>query len=190
MVIKGRSGVGKTTLLHVLAGLQCAHAGQLHWFGQEVRPHRITATTQQRGKNMAFVYQDFQLIQGLTALENVMLPLTLHACSEVESTARKWLARLELTERMHHLPAHLSGGEQQRVGLARALALSPKIIFADEPSGQLDDQTSAVLIAQLDKLRKAHPTTWIVCTHDDRLLPLATQQWQLQNGKLDAMDRR
>ena len=183
-MIKGRSGVGKTTLLHVLAGLKPPQSGTLQWFGKTIDAHQVADTTLARSQNMAFVYQDFQLVRGLSALENVMLPMALHGMEQAKERATEWLNRLDLTDRHQHLPDALSGGEQQRVGLARALAMAPRVIFADEPSGQLDDQTSIQLLEHLQTLKTSTQTTWVICTHDDRFLTLASHAFTLQEGQL------
>ena len=142
LAILGASGSGKSTLLGLLAGLDVPSSGTVHLAGTDIFSFDEDGRARLRGRLAGFVFQSFQLLPALTALENVMLPLELHAAPDARERATEALRRVGLTQRMDHLPKHLSGGEQQRVAIARAFVVQPKILFADEPTGNLDAATA------------------------------------------------
>ena len=167
--IVGTSGAGKSTLLALLAGLDTPSSGQIQLLGADLEPLDEDQRAQLRGGQVGFVFQSFQLLSGLTALENVMLPLELSGESDAQSRATESLEQVGLGHRLQHSPRQLSGGEQQRVALARAFTVKPKILFADEPTGNLDDATSNQVAELLFKLNSEQDTTLILVTHDREL---------------------
>lgn len=184
VAILGASGSGKTTLLGLLAGLDLPTSGSVILNGNNLsildEDHRAAI----RAELIGFVFQNFQLLPGLTALENVMLPLELAGKPNAKSMSQDLLARVGLKSRFSHYPNQLSGGEQQRCALARAFATSPKILFADEPTGNLDSETGARIIELLFDLNKEQGTTLIMATHDNNLADLCTQRLVLSAGVL------
>src|SRR3954447_14336683 len=146
VAIVGASGSGKSTLLGLLAGLDTPSAGKVHLDGEDIFSLDEDARAALRGRVLGFVFQSFQLLPALTAIENVMLPLELAGRDDAQDLARAMLGRVGLAERLHHYPKHLSGGEQQRVALARAFVVRPKLLLADEPTGSLDVQSGAAVI--------------------------------------------
>ncbi|MBI1732419.1 MAG: ATP-binding cassette domain-containing protein [Gammaproteobacteria bacterium] len=180
VAIVGVSGSGKSTLLGLLAGLDLPTSGAVHLAGAALNDLDEDGRAAMRARRVGFVFQSFQLLPGLTALENVMLPLELAGIAQPAEQAGARLAEVGLAERLHHYPRQLSGGEQQRVAIARAFACGPKILFADEPTGNLDQQTGAQIIELLFRLNRDYATTLVLVTHDpaiaehcDRLLTLA-----------------
>lgn len=167
--IVGTSGAGKSTLLALLAGLDTPSQGEIHLLGKNLATLDEDQRAQLRGGQVGFVFQSFQLLAGLTALDNVMLPLELAGIKEAQARAEQSLADVGLANRLHHSPRQLSGGEQQRVALARAFTVRPKILFADEPTGNLDDATSAQVCELLFRLNSELSTTLILVTHDREL---------------------
>ncbi len=169
LAIVGASGSGKTTLLGIMAGLDLPSSGQVFLAG-----HELTALDEEerallRGEHVGFVFQTFQLLGSLTALENVMLPAELRGDADAEPQAMALLEKVGLVDRVGHYPRQLSGGEQQRVALARAFASNPTILFADEPTGNLDTITGQKIIDLLFELNREFSTTLVLVTHDDRL---------------------
>ncbi|MEE8244267.1 MAG: ABC transporter ATP-binding protein [Pseudomonadales bacterium] len=169
LAIVGASGSGKTTLLGIMAGLDLPSSGQVFLAG-----HELTALDEEerallRGEHVGFVFQTFQLLGSLTALENVMLPAELRGDADAEPQAMALLEKVGLIDRVGHYPRQLSGGEQQRVALARAFASNPTILFADEPTGNLDTITGQKIIDLLFELNREFSTTLVLVTHDDRL---------------------
>ncbi len=169
VAIVGASGSGKSTLLGLMAGLDGASSGDVILDG-----HRLSEMDEEqrailRGQLVGFVFQSFQLLPSLTAMENVMLPIELKGASDARERARALLSRVGLDERWHHYPNQLSGGEQQRVAIARAFATEAKILFADEPTGNLDTATGARVIELLFDLNREFSTTLVLVTHDERL---------------------
>src|SRR5690606_3631646 len=147
-------GAGKTTLLGLLAGLDVPSSGSVQLGGVDIYSLDEEARTKVRGKNISYIFQNFYLLENLTALENVMLPLELHYAEDAEQKAIELLTRVGLGDRMHHQPRQLSGGEQQRVAIARAFVTKPAILFADEPTGNLDQATGKLIVNLLFELNK------------------------------------
>ena len=184
LAILGASGSGKSTLLGLLAGLDVPSSGTVYLDGTEIFSHDEDSRARLRGKLAGFVFQSFQLLPALTALENVMLPLELHAARDARERAIEVLHQVGLTQRAHHLPKHLSGGEQQRVAIARAFVVKPRILFADEPTGNLDAATGAQIIELLLELNRAQGTTLILVTHDEVLAGRCNRQLHLAAGQI------
>ncbi len=186
VAIIGRSGSGKSTLLSLLAGLDGASQGRLQLNGHELTALDEDGRAAVRNQHVGFVFQSFQLLSHLSALENVMLPLELAGDANARTKASEWLNHVGLGERLHHQPNQLSGGEQQRVAIARAFVSEPEILFADEPTGNLDPQTGQTIIELLFKLNREQGTTLVLVTHDHSLAALCEQQYALENGALHA----
>jgi putative ABC transport system ATP-binding protein len=189
IAIVGPSGSGKTTLLGLLAGLDVPTAGSVMLDGKDITSLSDDERARFRARNVGFVFQTFQLIPTLTAEENVMVPLELAnvvSSAEAESRARELLTSVGLGDRMHHYPAQLSGGEQQRVALARAFANRPKVLFADEPTGNLDMETGHRIIELIVELNAAMKTTLVLVTHDLELAGLAHRVIRLAGGHVVA----
>lgn len=187
VAITGRSGSGKSTLLGILATLDQASAGQLFVHGEAVHQMNEEQRALVRLKHIGFVFQSFQLLPSLTALENVMLPLRLHAnfnYSQAEQKALALLKRVGLERQSSQTPKVLSGGEQQRVAIARALISEPKIIFADEPTGNLDGDTAHEIEQLLFQLNKELGTTLVLVTHDPALAAQCQRHFELKDGAL------
>jgi predicted ABC-type transport system involved in lysophospholipase L1 biosynthesis ATPase subunit len=180
----GASGAGKTTLLYTLAGLERPEEGTVDFEGQRLYTGSSQAQAQIRNTQMGFVFQSFFLLPELTALENVMLPGMIGG-SVRESAAEETLRAVGLGERLQHLPAELSGGEQQRVAIARALVNDPAIVFADEPTGNLDSKTGDAIIDLLLSLARERKKTLLVVTHDPRLAALGDRQLHMVDGVLE-----
>lgn len=183
LAIVGASGSGKSTLLGILAGLDVPTEGKVNLNGNELTEMDEEGRAKVRADNVGFVFQSFQLLPGLTALENVMMPLELHGRSDAKQKSEAFLARVGLDKRMHHYPKQLSGGEQQRVAIARAFASEPKVLFADEPTGNLDSATGLKVIDLLFDLNKEEGTTLILVTHEERLAGRCHQRLELEGGK-------
>jgi len=184
VAILGASGSGKTTLLGLLAGLDIASSGQVKINDVDLDELDEDGRALLRAGSVGFVFQNFQLLGGLTALENVMLPLELASASKAAGAAKDILTRVGLAERLHHYPSQLSGGEQQRCAIARAFASSPKLLFADEPTGNLDQVTGKRIIDLLFELNREQGTTLIMATHDEALAELCEFRLHLQAGRL------
>ena len=185
VAIVGASGSGKTTLLGLSAGLDQVSSGSIFLAGNELGSKTENEKAEIRNKHIGFIFQNFQLLPTLTALENVMLPLELQGKASLAPTkAKDLLERVGLGDRMKHYPNQLSGGEQQRVSLARAFSNTPEILFADEPTGNLDDETSEVVEALLFDLNKEHNTTLIIVTHDMELAQKTNRIIRLKGGKV------
>jgi putative ABC transport system ATP-binding protein len=182
--IVGPSGSGKTTLLGLVAGLDTPSSGSILLDGAALQELSEDARAKLRNEKVGFVFQNFQLLPTLTALENVCLPLELRDGRVDRSIARDLLEKVGLGKRMDHLPVQLSGGEQQRVALARAFAGRPKILFADEPTGNLDEESSAIIESMLFELNSAAGTTLIMVTHDLELAAKARQILRMKGGRL------
>jgi putative ABC transport system ATP-binding protein len=185
VAIVGPSGSGKTTLLALLAGLDRPTAGEVWVDGRNLAALDEDALARFRGEQVGFVFQSFHLIPTLTARENVQVPLELRG-EEAETRARELLARVGLEGREHHYPAQLSGGEQQRVAVARAFSNRPKLLFADEPTGNLDQQTGATVIELLLELNREFGTTTVLVTHDIELARRAERVIRLLDGRVVA----
>jgi len=188
LAIVGTSGAGKSTLLGLLAGLDAASGGSVRLFGEDLKRLDEDGRATLRANRVGFVFQSFQLLPGLTALENVMLPLELNAsgCS-AEQAAREGLARVGLADRARHYPHQLSGGEQQRVAIARAFAPQPRVLFADEPTGNLDPATGLKVIELMFSLRHEMGAALIMVTHDQELISWCDRRYQLVDGRLVAV---
>jgi putative ABC transport system ATP-binding protein len=184
--VVGPSGSGKTTLLGLCAGLDKPTSGTVHLKGQPISELDESALSKVRNEQIGFVFQSFQLISTLTALENVMVPIELRGTPyrEVEKLALDLLEKVGLGDRTHHYPTQLSGGEQQRVGLARAFIHQPAILFADEPTGNLDGETGAQIEKLLFELNESQGTTLIIVTHDRELAAKCNRTIELKNGEI------
>lgn len=184
VAIVGASGSGKSTLLGLLAGLDVPTAGDIRLEGLTLAKLSEDQRALQRGKLLGFVFQSFQLLPSLTALENVMLPLELAGVKASTAAASDWLTRVGLAHRLKHYPKHLSGGEQQRVALARAFAPSPRLVLADEPTGNLDAATGQQIIDLMFELNRKQGTTLILVTHDEAIAARCGRILRLQSGRL------
>ena len=185
VAIVGASGSGKTTLLSLLAGLDSPSEGTIVLGGdQDITVMSEAQRAKLRGEMVGFVFQTFQLLSSLTALENVMLPGELRSDRQAEDNAKKLLDRVGLGHRLQHYPRQLSGGEQQRVAIARAFASNPKILFADEPTGNLDAKTGAKIIDLLFDLNADFGTTLVLVTHDARLASRCERSILIEAGQL------
>jgi predicted ABC-type transport system involved in lysophospholipase L1 biosynthesis ATPase subunit len=179
----GASGAGKTTLLYTLAGLERPESGTVEFAGHRLYTGRSSSQAKLRNRKMGFVFQGYFLLPELTALENVMLPAMIGA-RPGKDAAEAGLAAVGLQERMHHLPAEMSGGEQQRVAIARALTNDPEIVFADEPTGNLDSKTGESIIDLLLQLARDRNKTLLVVTHDERLATRGDRTLRIADGVL------
>lgn len=182
--IVGPSGSGKTTLLGLCAGLDAPNAGSVALCGQDLSSLNEDQRAQLRNKEVGFIFQNFQLLPTLTALENVSVPLELQGAKDAIPKSRSLLEQVGLADRVHHYPSQLSGGEQQRVALARAFANAPTILFADEPTGNLDAETGEKVIQLLFDLNKENGTTLVIITHDIELANRTQQILKLKGGKI------
>lgn len=182
LAIVGRSGSGKSTLLALMAGLDSPTEGEVHLLGQNLSPMSEDQRARLRAKQVGFVFQNFQLMPGMNALENVMMPLELFGMAQAREKATAALEKVGLSHRLHHTPQALSGGEQQRVAIARAIVTEPKILFADEPTGNLDETTAAQVQQLLFDLQQQ--TTLILVTHDRQFAKRCQRQVTLTQGLL------
>jgi putative ABC transport system ATP-binding protein len=182
LAIVGPSGSGKTTLLGLLAGLDTPSRGRVLLDGVDMTAMSEDERAQLRGAKVGFIFQTFQLIPTLTAAENVQVPLELRGESGARARAKDLLTRVGLADRMEHFPTQLSGGEQQRVAIARAFANSPRILFADEPTGNLDSDTGAKIVELIESLNRESGTTIVLVTHDLSLAQRAGRIVRLKDG--------
>ncbi|MBN8454217.1 MAG: ABC transporter ATP-binding protein [Candidatus Accumulibacter sp.] len=187
VAIVGASGSGKSTLLGLLAGLDLPSSGSVRLAGEELGGLDEDARATLRGRLLGFVFQSFQLLPSLTALENVMLPLELAGTANARSQAEFWLQRVGLEQRLRHYPKHLSGGEQQRVALARAFAPGPRLVLADEPTGNLDAATGHQVIELMFALNAERGTTLILVTHDEEIAARCSRRLRMHAGQLEEM---
>jgi len=187
VAVVGVSGSGKSTMLGIMAGLDLPSTGTVVLLGQDISSMNEDQRAQVRAQGVGFVFQNFQLLPGLTALENVMLPLELRQESQAKQQAQELLKQVGLGARLSHYPNQLSGGEQQRVALARAFAGKPKILFADEPTGNLDSNTGKQVEDLLFALNQQTGATLILVTHDERLALRCGRQIKIENGQLASM---
>lgn len=185
VAIVGASGSGKSTLLGLLAGLDLPSSGKASLLGHSLSDMSEDQRAQLRAGRVGFVFQSFQLLPGLTALENVALPLELSGIRDSRKRAKEALDRVGLTQRLAHFPRQLSGGEQQRVALARAFVIEPDVLFSDEPTGNLDKKTGLQIIDLMFSLRDASQTTLVLVTHDEQLAARCDVQYHLDEGVLD-----
>ena len=184
IAIVGESGSGKSTLISLLAGLDTPSSGSIYLNDKSMTTMDEDGRASLRNELIGFVFQSFQLLPGLTALENVMLPLELRGDKTAKASATALLHRVGLAQRLLHTPKQLSGGEQQRVALARAFVTRPAILFADEPTGNLDSKTGATIIELLFELNQENKTTLILVTHDHALAARCQRTLQLDAGYL------
>ena len=183
LAIVGPSGSGKSTLLGLLAGLDTATSGEIYLNGNDLHNLNEEKRAKVRKDNVAFVFQSFELLPGLTALENVMLPSELKHSLDAKKTATEYLKRVGLNDRLDHYPRQLSGGEQQRVAIARAFACEAKLLFADEPTGNLDPKTGEKVSDLLFEVNSETSNALIVVTHDLELASKCDEQIDLNEGK-------
>ena len=184
VAVVGASGSGKSTLLALLAGLDSPSTGTVELDGTDLFKLDEDARSEMRGRTVGFVFQSFQLLPALDALENVMLPLELAGRADAAKSSREMLERVGLGERLHHYPKHLSGGEQQRVALARAFVVRPKLLLADEPTGSLDAEAGADVIDLLFQMNREYGTTLVMVTHDEGLARRCKRIVRLVGGKV------
>jgi putative ABC transport system ATP-binding protein len=183
LAIVGASGSGKSTLLGLMAGLDTASHGKVYLDGQDLGVLDEDGRASLRASRVGFVFQSFQLLPSLTALENVMLPLELAGRGDARQAAETVLERVGLGDRLHHYPEQLSGGEQQRVAIARAFAPGPRILFADEPTGNLDQASGHEVLELLRELNRSGRTV-ILITHDASVAAAASRQVHIRDGRL------
>ncbi|MEC8112085.1 MAG: ABC transporter ATP-binding protein [Pseudomonadota bacterium] len=183
--IVGASGSGKSTLLGLMAGLDAPSSGEITLDGTNIVNLDEDERATLRSEKVGFVFQNFQLLPALTALENVMLPLELAGIDDAREKSEEFLSRVGLEERFHHYPRTLSGGEQQRVAIARAFASQPLILFADEPTGNLDTTTGASVVELLFGLNKEEGTTLVLVTHDNTLADRCQRKFTMTAGHLE-----
>ncbi len=188
VAITGASGSGKSTLLGIIAGLDLPSGGQVWLDDREITAMSEDQRAAIRSELVGFVFQSFQLLPALTALENVMLPLELKKVEQSRKRAAEFLDRVGLGHRLRHYPRQLSGGEQQRVAIARAFATQPKILFADEPTGNLDIQTGLYIDDLLFELNRDAGTTLVLVTHDTSLTGRCSRHLELQGGRLHRVE--
>lgn len=184
LAIMGASGSGKSTLLGLMAGLDRSTGGELYLDNQRLTLLDEDQRAMLRARLLGFVFQSFQLLPGLTALQNVMLPLELQSSKQAKELSLHMLERVGLAHRLHHYPQQLSGGEQQRVAIARAFITQPKLVFADEPTGNLDKKTGQQIIDLLFKINQELNTTLVIVTHDESLASRCDRSLLLENGIL------
>lgn len=184
IAIVGASGSGKSTLLSLLAGLDTPSKGEIYLDGEPIHTFNEEQRALLRGKSVGFIFQAFMLVQSLTALENVMLPAELAGHENAEQMAKELLAKVGLKDRLDHFPNQLSGGEQQRVAIARAFISKPKILFADEPSANLDSKNGHLIEDLLFELNEQFGTTLILVTHDDKLAQRCGRILNMSDGQL------
>jgi putative ABC transport system ATP-binding protein len=184
VVIKGASGSGKTTLLGLMAGLDQASSGDIYLLGHNLSHRNEEQRAAIRTGQVGFVFQSFHLVQGATALQNVMLPLELNGVADAQRLALASLQQVSLDSRRDTLVEHLSGGEQQRVAIARAYATEPRVLFADEPTGNLDATTGRQITDLMFALRDQSGTTLVLVTHEAELLERGDRQILIESGKL------
>jgi putative ABC transport system ATP-binding protein len=187
VAVVGASGAGKSTLLSLLAGMDTPSSGRVYLDGVELSALDEDGRARLRAARVGFVFQAFHLLPNLTALENVMLPLELAGHGDAAGAAHEALERVGLAQRLVHYPKQLSGGEQQRVALARAFAPQPKVLFADEPTGNLDSVTGQRIIDLLFAMNQEHATTLVLVTHDEQLAQRCSRRLELEAGRLKGM---
>lgn len=189
IAIIGRSGSGKSTLLSLMAGLEKPSSGITALLDQDIAQLNEDQRAKLRAKQIGFIFQNFQLMPSMTALENILMPLELFDIANAREVALDALEKVGLPHRAHHRPAELSGGEQQRVAIARAFVTQPKVLFADEPTGNLDEETALQIQALLFELNQTLKTTLILVTHDVALANKCQQVYKLNHGQLQLQSR-
>lgn len=191
LAIVGASGSGKSTMLGIMAGLDESSSGEVHLLGSALHTLNEDQRAAVRAGGVGFVFQSFQLLPGLTAYENVSLPIEMsgrYSATETERKTLDWLKKVGLDHRMHHYPKQLSGGEQQRVAIARAFSSEPKILFADEPTGNLDRNTGQQIVEQLFSLNSELGTTLVLVTHDEGLARRCARTVRMVGGQLQELN--
>ena len=188
VAIVGASGSGKSTLLGLIAGLDQASSGSVVLAGENLEGLDEDARAVLRGRLLGFVFQTFQLLPSLNAIENVMLPLELAGAANARAEAERWLQRVGLGHRLRHYPKHLSGGEQQRVALARAFAPRPRLVLADEPTGNLDAVTGHQIIELMFAINAESGTTLILVTHDEEIAARCARRLRMDAGQLEEVE--
>ena len=188
LAIVGASGSGKSTLLSIIAGLDLPSSGEVFLKNQPLHQFNEEQRSAVRAQHVGFIFQQFLLINSLTALENIMLPAELAGMDNPEQLARELLAKVDLADRAEHYPSQLSGGEQQRVAIARAFISKPDILFADEPTGNLDTKTGLHIADLLFEINKQQGTTLILVTHDPKLAMRCQRQVTMESGQLTETD--
>ncbi len=184
VAIVGASGSGKTTLLGLLAGLDRPSSGEVYWGEEALSAKDEDQLAAGRAQRIGFIFQSFQLLPALTALENVALPLELSGARDANARASEWLTKVGLGGRVNHMPRQLSGGEQQRVAIARAFVTSPELVFADEPTGNLDSKTGADVVNLMFDLNAQAGTTLVLVTHDLQLAARCARTIKLADGRV------
>lgn len=184
VVISGSSGSGKTTLLTVLSGLDRPSGGNVIIDGQDITAAPEAALAPMRNRTIGFVFQSFHLVPSMTAIENIMFPAQLRGDADAAQRARGLLESVGMSHRADNLPSQLSGGEKQRIALCRALINRPKLLFADEPTGNLDTVNGNIVLEQLVELKKAHGATLVLVTHNPQIAEAANRVLMLQDGRL------
>lgn len=186
--IVGSSGSGKSTLLHILGGLDKPTSGDVFWHGESIYKHKPDRLAELRNENVGFVFQFHHLLPEFTAIENVMMPALIKNVrfSEAEKRAQELLERFGMADRLHHRPSQLSGGEQQRVSMARALTNNPSIILADEPTGNLDEKNTGTILNLLFQLRETENVAIVLITHETEIASKCDTLYILQNGVLES----
>jgi putative ABC transport system ATP-binding protein len=185
VVIAGSSGSGKTTLLTLLSGLDRPTGGEIWIDGREISTAGEDDLAPMRNRTIGFVFQSFHLVPAMTALENIMFPAELMKLHDAEARAHKLLDTVGLSARADNLPSQLSGGEKQRVALCRAMINRPKLLFADEPTGNLDSRNGQIVLDQLLSLKEAHTVTLVLVTHNPEIAAAADRVYTLSDGRLD-----
>ncbi|KZY37840.1 MULTISPECIES: ABC transporter ATP-binding protein [unclassified Oleiphilus] len=191
VAIVGASGSGKSTMLGIMAGLDESSSGEVYLLGEALHQLNEDQRSSVRAKGVGFVFQSFQLLPGLTAYENVSLPIEMSGRYNARQTEEKtldWLDKVGLSHRIHHYPKQLSGGEQQRVAIARAFSSEPKILFADEPTGNLDSNTGQQIVEQLFSLNSQLGTTLVLVTHDEQLAKRCARTVRMSDGQVKELN--
>ena len=188
VAITGASGSGKSTMLGLIAGLDSPTSGAIIVDGENITEMSEDSLAETRSRKIGFVFQSFHLIPSLTAFENVLIPMEILGLPDAKERAHKLLEDVELTNRGHHYPSELSGGEQQRIAIARAFANRPKILLADEPTGNLDSRNGGHIFDLMTGLHREHEVTLVLVTHDDRLAEQAERRITLRDGRVTADD--
>jgi putative ABC transport system ATP-binding protein len=184
VALTGASGSGKSTLLGLIAGLDAPSSGEIIVDGEQVTAMNEDSLATLRSEKIGFIFQSFHLIPSLTAFENIMIPIEIRGARNARERAEMLLKNVDLTDRGHHYPSELSGGEQQRVAIARAFANSPKILLADEPTGNLDSKNGQHIFELMTNLHKQNDVTLVLVTHDNALAAAAQRQIILKDGRV------
>tara|TARA_B110000879_G_C11150704_1_gene504478 strand:+ start:1021 stop:1695 length:675 start_codon:yes stop_codon:yes gene_type:complete len=184
LAITGPSGSGKSSLLSIMAGLLLPTSGEVYFKGKDITFLDESKRAKMRANKVGFIFQSFELLPNLTALENILLPLEINQHKNQKTRAMHWLENVGLKNRANHYPCELSGGEQQRIAIARAFVTEPNIVFADEPTGSLDKITAQQITELLFKANQKQATTLVIVTHDKKLANCCNSEWSLVDGKI------